>query len=89
YNNSSNKHKSTSDILQSFQKKSQFRTIAPKMVPKILTSGVVSCLQSSVPEQNPPKISFSSFCSAFKTSLRPQSKNARFSLFITIVKFSK
>lgn len=51
------KHKSTSDILQSFQKKSQFRTIAPKMVPKILTSGVVSCLQSSVPEQNPPKIS--------------------------------
>ncbi|KFZ63365.1 Zinc finger protein 438, partial [Antrostomus carolinensis] len=33
------------------QKKSQFRTIAPKMVPKILTSGVVSCLQSSLPEQ--------------------------------------
>ncbi|XP_035174798.1 zinc finger protein 438 isoform X2 [Oxyura jamaicensis] len=54
---SADKHKSTSDILQSFQKKSQFRTIAPKMVPKILTSGVVSCLQSPVPEQNPPKIS--------------------------------
>ncbi|KFW06595.1 Zinc finger protein 438, partial [Fulmarus glacialis] len=36
------------------QKKSQFRTIAPKMVPKILTSGVVSCLQSSLPEQNTP-----------------------------------
>lgn len=54
---SADKHKSTSDILRSFQKKSQFRTIAPKMVPKILTSGVVSCLQSSVPEHNPPKIS--------------------------------
>ncbi|KFQ70627.1 Zinc finger protein 438, partial [Phaethon lepturus] len=36
------------------QKKSQFRTIAPKMVPKILTSGVVSSLQSSLPEQNTP-----------------------------------
>ncbi|XP_063180595.1 zinc finger protein 438 isoform X2 [Chroicocephalus ridibundus] len=46
------KHKSPSDIIRSFQKKSQFRTIAPKMVPKILTSGVVSCLQSSLPEQN-------------------------------------
>ncbi|NXW42553.1 ZN438 protein, partial [Nyctiprogne leucopyga] len=45
------KHKSPSDIIRSFQKKSQFRTIAPKMVPKILTSGVVSCLQSSLPEQ--------------------------------------
>ncbi|KFQ23590.1 Zinc finger protein 438, partial [Merops nubicus] len=36
------------------QKKSQFRTIAPKMVPKILTSGVVSCLQTSLPELNAP-----------------------------------
>ncbi|KFO63460.1 Zinc finger protein 438, partial [Corvus brachyrhynchos] len=36
------------------QKKSQFRTIAPKMVPKILTSGVVSCLQSSLPEPITP-----------------------------------
>ncbi|NXK48955.1 ZN438 protein, partial [Chauna torquata] len=51
---STDKHKSTSDIIRSFQKKSQFRTIAPKMVPKILTSGVVSCLQSSLPEQNTP-----------------------------------
>ncbi|NXN42790.1 ZN438 protein, partial [Rhinoptilus africanus] len=49
---STDKHKSPSDIIQSFQKKSQFRTIAPKMGPKILTSGVVSCLQSSFPEQN-------------------------------------
>ncbi|XP_054046335.1 zinc finger protein 438 isoform X2 [Rissa tridactyla] len=49
---STDKHKSPSDIIRSFQKKSQFRTIAPKMVPKILTSGVVSCLQSSLPEQN-------------------------------------
>ncbi|NXJ64351.1 ZN438 protein, partial [Rostratula benghalensis] len=49
---STDKHKSPSDIIQSFQKKSQFRTIAPKVVPKILTSGVVSCLQSSLPEQN-------------------------------------
>ncbi|NXS98433.1 ZN438 protein, partial [Jacana jacana] len=49
---STDKHKSPSDIIQSFQKKSQFRTIAPKMVPKIVTSGVVSCLQSSLPEQN-------------------------------------
>ncbi|NXS11602.1 ZN438 protein, partial [Neodrepanis coruscans] len=48
------KHKPTSDTIQSFQKKSQFRTIAPKMVPKILTSGVVSCLQSSLPESNTP-----------------------------------
>ncbi|NWW23511.1 ZN438 protein, partial [Falcunculus frontatus] len=47
---STDKQKSPSDIIQSFQKKSQFRTIAPKMVPKILTSGVVSCLQSSMPE---------------------------------------
>ncbi|XP_054027374.1 zinc finger protein 438 [Dryobates pubescens] len=46
--------KSPSDIIQSFQKRSQFRTIAPKMVPKLLTSGVVSCLQSSLPEQKPP-----------------------------------
>ncbi|NXL85781.1 ZN438 protein, partial [Alectura lathami] len=51
---STDKHKSPSDIIQSFQKKSQFRTIAPKMVPKILTSGVVSCLQSSLPEQSTP-----------------------------------
>ncbi|NXO52116.1 ZN438 protein, partial [Aramus guarauna] len=51
---STDKHKSPSDIIRSFQKKSQFRTIAPKMVPKILTSGVVSCLQSSLPEQNRP-----------------------------------
>ncbi|NXI98361.1 ZN438 protein, partial [Psophia crepitans] len=51
---STDKHKSPSDIIQSFQKKSQFRTIAPKMVPKILTSGVVSCLQSSLPKQNTP-----------------------------------
>ncbi|NXC62573.1 ZN438 protein, partial [Aleadryas rufinucha] len=47
---STDKQKSPSDIIQNFQKKSQFRTIAPKMVPKILTSGVVSCLQSSLPE---------------------------------------
>ncbi|NXN14971.1 ZN438 protein, partial [Indicator maculatus] len=51
---STDKHKSTSDIIQSFQKRSQFRTIAPKMVPKLLTSGVVSCVQSSLPEQNTP-----------------------------------
>ncbi|NWU31674.1 ZN438 protein, partial [Dyaphorophyia castanea] len=51
---STDKQKSTSDIIQSFQKKSQFRTIAPKMVPKILTSGVVSCLQSSLPEPITP-----------------------------------
>ncbi|NWX01436.1 ZN438 protein, partial [Caloenas nicobarica] len=51
---STDKHKSPSDIIRSFQKKSQFRTIAPKMVPKILTSGVVSCLQSSLPERNTP-----------------------------------
>ncbi|NXG20648.1 ZN438 protein, partial [Grallaria varia] len=51
---STDKHKSPLDITQSFQKKSQFRTIAPKMVPKILTSGVVSCLQSSLPEPNTP-----------------------------------
>ncbi|NXD83901.1 ZN438 protein, partial [Halcyon senegalensis] len=51
---STDKHKSPSDIIRSFQKKSQFRTIAPKMVPKMLTSGVVSCLQSSLPEQNTP-----------------------------------
>ncbi|NXM68104.1 ZN438 protein, partial [Serilophus lunatus] len=51
---STDKHKSPSDTIQSFQKKSQFRTIAPKMVPKILTSGVVSCLQSSLPESNTP-----------------------------------
>ncbi|KGL78085.1 Zinc finger protein 438, partial [Tinamus guttatus] len=36
------------------QKKSQFRTIAPKMVSKVLTPGVVSCLQSPLPEQNTP-----------------------------------
>ncbi|XP_010019662.1 PREDICTED: zinc finger protein 438 [Nestor notabilis] len=51
---STDKHKSPSDIIRSFQKKSQFRTIAPKMVPKILTSSVVSCLQSSLPDQKPP-----------------------------------
>ncbi|NXC81967.1 ZN438 protein, partial [Cercotrichas coryphoeus] len=51
---STDKQKSPSDIIQSFQKKSQFRTIAPKMVPKILTSGVVSCLQSSLPESVAP-----------------------------------
>ncbi|NXY84840.1 ZN438 protein, partial [Alcedo cyanopectus] len=51
---STDKHKSPSDIIRSFQKKSQFRTIAPKMVPKILTSGMVSCLQSSLPEQSTP-----------------------------------
>ncbi|XP_064018710.1 zinc finger protein 438 isoform X2 [Pogoniulus pusillus] len=51
---SADKHKSPSDIIQSFQKRSQFRTIAPKMVPKLLTSGVVSCLQSSSSEQNTP-----------------------------------
>ncbi|XP_015708655.1 zinc finger protein 438 isoform X1 [Coturnix japonica] len=48
------KHKSPTDIIQSFQKKSQFRTIAPKMVPKVVTSGMVSCLQSSLPEQHTP-----------------------------------
>ncbi|NWY41849.1 ZN438 protein, partial [Sylvia atricapilla] len=47
---STDKQKSPPDIIPSFQKKSQFRTIAPKMVPKILTSGVVSCFQSSLPE---------------------------------------
>ncbi|NWV99892.1 ZN438 protein, partial [Machaerirhynchus nigripectus] len=51
---STDKQKSPSDIIQSLQKKSQFRTIAPKMVPKILTSGVVSCLQSSLPEPITP-----------------------------------
>ncbi|NWX34797.1 ZN438 protein, partial [Notiomystis cincta] len=51
---STDKQKSSSDIIQSSQKKSQFRTIAPKMVPKILTSGVVSCLQSSLPEPVTP-----------------------------------
>ncbi|XP_061852388.1 zinc finger protein 438 isoform X2 [Colius striatus] len=51
---STDKHKCPSDTRQSFQNKSQFRTIAPKMVPKMLTSGVVSCLQSSLPEQNTP-----------------------------------
>ncbi|NWI97304.1 ZN438 protein, partial [Pitta sordida] len=51
---STDKHKSPSDIIQSFQKKSQFRTIAPKVMPKIVTSGVVSCLQSSLPETNTP-----------------------------------
>ncbi|NWJ08850.1 ZN438 protein, partial [Crypturellus undulatus] len=51
---STDEHKSPSDIVQSFQKKSQFRTIAPKMVPKVLTPGVVSCLQSPLPEQNTP-----------------------------------
>ncbi|NWR91345.1 ZN438 protein, partial [Furnarius figulus] len=51
---STDKHKSPSDIIQSFQKKSQFRTIAPKMVPKVLTSRVVTCLQSSLPEPNTP-----------------------------------
>ncbi|NXA44718.1 ZN438 protein, partial [Nothocercus julius] len=51
---STDEHKSPSDIIQSCQKKSQFRTIAPKMVPKVLTPGVVSCLQSPLPEQNTP-----------------------------------
>lgn len=51
---STDKHKSPTDIIQNFQKKSQFRTIAPKMVPKVLTSGMVSCLQSSLPEQCTP-----------------------------------
>ncbi|NWW01820.1 ZN438 protein, partial [Oreocharis arfaki] len=51
---STDKQKSPSDVIQSFQKKSQFRTIAPKMGPKILTSGVVSCLQSSLPEPITP-----------------------------------
>ncbi|XP_053916726.1 zinc finger protein 438 isoform X2 [Cuculus canorus] len=51
---STDKHKSTSDIIRSFQKKSRFRSIAPKMVPKVLTSGVVSCLQSPLPEKNAP-----------------------------------
>ncbi|NXP45611.1 ZN438 protein, partial [Heliornis fulica] len=51
---STDKHKSPSDVIRSFQKTSQFRTIAPKLVPKMLTSGVVSCLQSSLPEQNTP-----------------------------------
>ncbi|NWX98497.1 ZN438 protein, partial [Nothoprocta ornata] len=51
---STDEHKSPSDIIQSCQKKSQFRTIAPKMVPKVLTSGVVPCLQSPLPEQNTP-----------------------------------
>ncbi|XP_037238879.1 zinc finger protein 438 isoform X4 [Falco rusticolus] len=51
---STDKHKSPLDTIQSFQKKSQFRTIAPKMVPKILTSGVVSCLQPSLSEQSTP-----------------------------------
>ncbi|NXO84172.1 ZN438 protein, partial [Sitta europaea] len=51
---STDKQKSPSDIIQSFQKKSQFRTIAPKMVPKVLTSGVISCLQSSLPEPVTP-----------------------------------
>ncbi|KAM9648725.1 zinc finger protein 438 isoform 2-T10 [Morphnus guianensis] len=51
---SADKYKSPSDIIRSFQKKSQLRTIAPKVVPKMLTSGVVSCLQSSLPEQNTP-----------------------------------
>ncbi|NWI37525.1 ZN438 protein, partial [Picathartes gymnocephalus] len=51
---STDKQKSPSDIIQSSQKKSQFRTIAPKMVPKILTSGVLSCPQSSLPEPMTP-----------------------------------
>ncbi|NWV84158.1 ZN438 protein, partial [Dasyornis broadbenti] len=51
---STDKQNSASDTIRSFQKKSQFRTIAPKMVPKILTSGVVSCLQSSLPEPITP-----------------------------------
>ncbi|NXR50831.1 ZN438 protein, partial [Hippolais icterina] len=51
---STDKQKSPPDIIQSFQKKSQFRTIAPKIVPKILTPGVVSCLQSPVSEPMTP-----------------------------------
>ncbi|NXW77797.1 ZN438 protein, partial [Hirundo rustica] len=50
---STDKQKSPPDIIQNFQKKSQFRTIAPKMVPKMLT-GVVSCLQSSLPDPKTP-----------------------------------
>ncbi|NWW80412.1 ZN438 protein, partial [Climacteris rufus] len=51
---STDKQKSPSDLIQNFQKKSQFRTIAPKMVPKMLPSGVVSCLQPSLPEPVTP-----------------------------------
>ncbi|NWV49135.1 ZN438 protein, partial [Daphoenositta chrysoptera] len=51
---STDKQKSPLDMIQSFQKRSQFRTIAPKMVPKNLTSGVVSCLQPSLPEPITP-----------------------------------
>ncbi|KAM7176475.1 zinc finger protein 438 isoform 3-T7 [Macrochelys suwanniensis] len=54
---SEDKRKSSSGIIRSgkgFQNKSQFRTIAPKMVPKIITSGVVSCLPPILPEQTNP-----------------------------------
>ncbi|XP_059585113.1 zinc finger protein 438 isoform X3 [Alligator mississippiensis] len=49
--------KSSSGTIQSgkgFQNKSHFRTIAPKMVLKVTTSGMVSCLQPSLPEQSTP-----------------------------------
>ncbi|XP_074918348.1 zinc finger protein 438 isoform X2 [Chelonoidis abingdonii] len=51
---SEDKWKSSSGIIRNgkgFQNKSQFRTIAPKMVPKVITSGVVSCLPPVLPEQ--------------------------------------
>ncbi|NXD24136.1 ZN438 protein, partial [Spelaeornis formosus] len=51
---STDKQKSPLDIIQNFQKKNQFRTIAPKIVPKILTSGVVSCLHPSLSERMAP-----------------------------------
>uniref|UniRef100_K7FNY9 Zinc finger protein 438 n=1 Tax=Pelodiscus sinensis TaxID=13735 RepID=K7FNY9_PELSI len=38
----------------SFQNTSQYRTIAPKMVPKVITSEVVSCLSPAYPEQTNP-----------------------------------
>uniref|UniRef100_A0A8C8RZR0 Zinc finger protein 438 n=1 Tax=Pelusios castaneus TaxID=367368 RepID=A0A8C8RZR0_9SAUR len=54
---SEDKLKSSSGIIRSgkgFQNKSQFRTIAPKMVPKVITSGMVSCLPPALPEQINP-----------------------------------
>ncbi|XP_030406089.1 zinc finger protein 438 isoform X7 [Gopherus evgoodei] len=48
------KWKSSSGIIRNgkgSQNKSQFRTIAPKMVPKVITSRVVSCLPPVLPEQ--------------------------------------
>ncbi|CAM4534598.1 unnamed protein product [Caretta caretta] len=61
-NLSEDKRKSSSGIIRSgngFQNKSQFRTIAPKMVPKVITSGV-SCLPPVLPEQTNPISSASS-----------------------------